>query len=159
MFIFFYHRFSFLLVYLCFLCSLFLILVEDERLSTSSRGSEEEIELQISTISPFKNDSTNMNLNVVGKDVQEMIWEPQESLRSQMSSKQTDEAQVLSWEEITRDITKIPTLIEFDFTKSERQWCQLKQDKIEIGGEIETLIFEEIRKEAVLELLGSHCTL
>jgi hypothetical protein len=95
---------------------------------------------------------------VFGKTVQEMIREPQECLRSQMSSKQTDE-QVLSWEKITRDITRIPTLIEFDFTKSERKWCQLKQDMIEIGGEIETLIFEEIRKEAVLDLLVSHCTL
>lgn len=131
---------------------LFLILVKDEeRLSTSSRGSEGEEELQISAISSLKN-------NVLGKDVQEMIWEPQENLRSQMSLKQTDE-QVLSWEKITRDIHKIPTLIEYDFTKSEKQWHQLKQDMVGIGSEIETLIFEEIRKETVLDLLGSHCTL
>ncbi|XP_078178313.1 uncharacterized protein LOC144572563 [Carex rostrata] len=124
---------------------------DEERLSTSSRVSEGEEELQISTNSSLKN-------NVVGKDVQEMIWEPQETLRSQMSLKQTDE-QVLSWEKITRDINKIPTLIEYDFTKSGKQWCQLKQDMVGIGSEIETLIFEEIRKEAVLDLLGSHCTL
>lgn len=131
---------------------MFLILVQDEeRLSTSSRGSEGEEEVQISTISSLKN-------NVVGKDVEEMIWEPQENLRSQMSLKQADE-QVLSWEKITRDINKIPTLIEYDFTKSKKQWCQLKQDMVGVGSEIETLIFEEIRKEAVLDLLGSHCTL
>ncbi|KAF3333767.1 hypothetical protein FCM35_KLT01458 [Carex littledalei] len=124
---------------------------KDEELSTSSRGSEGEEELQISAISSLKN-------NVLGTDVQEMIWEPQENLRSQMSLKQTDE-QVLSWEKITRDINKIPTLIEYDFTKSEKQWYQLKQDMVGIGSEIETLIFEEIRKEAVLDLLGSHCTL
>jgi hypothetical protein len=135
----------------------FLILVQDENLPTSNRDSEGEAELEASAISSFKYDSTSMQSNFV-KNVQEMIWEPQENLRSQMSSKQTDE-QVLSWENITRDITKIPTLIEFDFTKSKKQWRQPKQDMIDIGSKIETLIFEEIRKEAVLDLLGSHCTL
>ncbi|KAJ4733591.1 hypothetical protein LUZ62_039297 [Rhynchospora pubera] len=124
---------------------------EDEELSPSCRGLEGETGHQISAISSLKNDSTNVQSS------EEMIWEPQESLR-QMSLKQTEE-QVLSWEKITRDITKIPTLVEDDFTKTEREWCQLKQDIGEVGSKIETLIFEEIREEAVLDLLDSHCTL
>ncbi|KAJ3674434.1 hypothetical protein LUZ60_005050 [Juncus effusus] len=96
-----------------------------------------------------------------GEDFDEMNWKPQEILRQKINDPNKKEEQVfLSWEKIARDISKIPDFVESDLTKSKREWCELNQDmKIIIGGEIERFIFEEMNKEAVFDLLSSHCTL
>lgn len=55
----------------------------------------------------------------------------------------------------------ISQLIDSDLSMSGKEWSQFQREKREIGTEIEHIIFEEIRKETVLDILSSHshCTL
>uniref|UniRef100_J3LRJ2 Uncharacterized protein n=2 Tax=Oryza brachyantha TaxID=4533 RepID=J3LRJ2_ORYBR len=69
------------------------------------------------------------------------------------------EEQISSWEKIAEDISSIPRMMEQDFSQSIQQWSELKLEAMEIGTRIETLIFDEIRRETVCDMLASHCTL
>ncbi|OAY78874.1 hypothetical protein ACMD2_08176 [Ananas comosus] len=69
------------------------------------------------------------------------------------------EDQLSSWEKMRVDFLRIPNLIGSDISKSTKEWSQFHPEMTKIGKEIENLIFEEIRRESVLDLLGSHCTL
>uniref|UniRef100_M8CKV1 Uncharacterized protein n=1 Tax=Aegilops tauschii TaxID=37682 RepID=M8CKV1_AEGTA len=55
--------------------------------------------------------------------------------------------QISSWERIAGDIYKIPGMVELDLSESGQQWRGLQPEVREIGARIETLIFEEIRRE------------
>ncbi|KAF7047226.1 hypothetical protein CFC21_056173 [Triticum aestivum] len=70
------------------------------------------------------------------------------------------EEQISSWERIAGDIYKIPGMVELDLSEHTQQWRRgLEPEVREIGARIETLIFEEIRRETVCDMLASHCTL
>ncbi|XP_044983948.1 uncharacterized protein LOC123450999 [Hordeum vulgare subsp. vulgare] len=68
------------------------------------------------------------------------------------------EEQISSWERIAGDITRIPAMVELDLSEHTRQWRGLGPEVRKIGARIETLIFEEIRRETVCDMLASHCT-
>ncbi|XP_048573140.1 uncharacterized protein LOC125553395 [Triticum urartu] len=68
------------------------------------------------------------------------------------------EEQISSWERIAGDIYKIPGMVELDLSESGQQWRGLLPEVREIGARIETLIFEEIRRETVCDMLASHST-
>jgi hypothetical protein len=69
------------------------------------------------------------------------------------------EEQISSWEKIAGDISRIPAMMELDLSRSVRQWREMAPEVMEIGARIETLIFEDIRRETVCDMLASHCTL
>jgi hypothetical protein len=70
---------------------------------------------------------------------------------------QSIEEQVSSWEKIAGDISRIPSMMELDLRQSAPQWREHRPEVAEIGARIETLIFDDIRREAVRDMLGSHC--
>ncbi|KAL6637149.1 hypothetical protein ACP70R_024721 [Stipagrostis hirtigluma subsp. patula] len=76
-----------------------------------------------------------------------------------VSHSKSIEEQISSWEKIAGDIARIPTMMELDLSQSLRQWRELQPEVSEIGTRIETLIFEDIRRETVCDMLASHCTL
>lgn len=70
------------------------------------------------------------------------------------------EEQISSWEKIAGDISRIPAMMELDLSRSARQWREPKPEEVrEIGARIETLIFDDIRRETVCDMLASHCRL
>ncbi|TVU45721.1 hypothetical protein EJB05_05218, partial [Eragrostis curvula] len=69
------------------------------------------------------------------------------------------EEQISSWEKIAGDISRIPSMMELDLKQSMQQWREHRPEVAEIGNRIETLIFEDIRRETVCDMLASHCTL
>ncbi|KAM0888058.1 hypothetical protein ACQ4PT_028594 [Festuca glaucescens] len=69
------------------------------------------------------------------------------------------EEQISAWERIAGDIAKIPSMVELDLAQYMQQWRGLKPEVREIGARIETLIFEDMRRETVCDMLASHCTL
>ncbi|XP_047088148.1 uncharacterized protein LOC124699981 [Lolium rigidum] len=66
------------------------------------------------------------------------------------------EAQISAWERIAGDIAKIPGMVEQDLAQYMQQW---RPEVREIGARIETLIFEDMRRETVCDMLASRCTL
>ncbi|KAJ8470104.1 hypothetical protein OPV22_024447 [Ensete ventricosum] len=65
-----------------------------------------------------------------------------------------------SWEDRRGGLgDDISQLIDFDFSKSRKEWNHFQQETGEVGIEIEHIIFEEIREETVLDVLRCHCTL
>lgn len=92
----------------------------------------------------------------VEEDEEEGDEEEEEMARAGKSIEQ----QISSWERIAEDISNIPRMVEMDFSRSIQQWGELKLEAaMEIGTRIETLIFDEIRRETVCDMLASHCTL
>ncbi|KAF0909969.1 hypothetical protein E2562_001222 [Oryza meyeriana var. granulata] len=121
---------------------------EDEKPSTS--GSSPPSEDFIGATSPC------FTYNVHGKICpMEVEEDEEETVRAGKSI----EEQISSWEKIAEDISNIPRMVEMDFSQSIQQWSELKLEAMEIGTRIETLIFDEIRRETVCDMLASHCTL
>uniref|UniRef100_A0ACD5WD82 Uncharacterized protein n=1 Tax=Avena sativa TaxID=4498 RepID=A0ACD5WD82_AVESA len=69
------------------------------------------------------------------------------------------EAQISAWERIAGDISRIPSMVEQDLSQYMQQWRGLKLEVREIGARIETLIFEDIRRETVCDMLASRWAL
>ncbi|PWZ52713.1 hypothetical protein Zm00014a_018534 [Zea mays] len=67
------------------------------------------------------------------------------------------EEQISSWEKIAGDISRIPAMVELDLARSARQWREPRLEAREVGARIETLIFDDIRRETVCDMLASHC--
>ncbi|CAM0875492.1 unnamed protein product [Alopecurus aequalis] len=82
--------------------------------------------------------------------------EDEESVRNQ---RKCIEEQISSWERIAGDIAKIPSMVELDLAQYMQQWRGLRPEVREIGARIETLIFEDMRRETVCDMLASYCTL
>jgi hypothetical protein len=83
----------------------------------------------------------------------------EEDEETAISQRKTIEAQISAWERIAGDIAKIPGMMELDLAQYMQQWRGLKPEVREIGARIETLIFEDMRRETVCDMLASHCTL
>ncbi|RWV79012.1 hypothetical protein GW17_00059923 [Ensete ventricosum] len=65
-----------------------------------------------------------------------------------------------SWEDRRGGLgDDISQLIDFDFSKSRKEWSHFQQETGEVGIEIEHIIFEEIREETVLDVLRCRCAL
>ncbi|KAF8681792.1 hypothetical protein HU200_045230 [Digitaria exilis] len=123
---------------------------EDEKPSTS--GSSPPSEPFLGPASPCFSFSYNLHDKFCEMEVDEAEDETGRSGRS-------IEEQITSWEKIAGDISRIPAMMELDLSRSMRQWRELKPEVSEIGDKIETLIFEDIRRETVCDMLASHCTL
>uniref|UniRef100_A0A0D9VXC4 DUF4378 domain-containing protein n=1 Tax=Leersia perrieri TaxID=77586 RepID=A0A0D9VXC4_9ORYZ len=122
---------------------------EDEKPSTS--GSSPPSEDFIGNTSPC------FTYNVHGKICPMEVEEDDEEMSRTGKS---IEEQISSWEKIAEDISNIPRMVEMDFSESiQQQRSELKLEAMEIGTRIETLIFDEIRRETVCDMLESHCTL
>jgi hypothetical protein len=65
------------------------------------------------------------------------------------------EEQISSWEKMAGDIS----MMELDVHQSMPQWREHRRpaEVAEIGARIETLVFEDIRTEAVCDMLDWHC--
>ncbi|KAL5210812.1 hypothetical protein ABZP36_006435 [Zizania latifolia] len=122
---------------------------EDEKPSTS--GSSPPSEDFFGATSPC------FTYNVHGK-ISPMEVEDDEEEEMFRNVKSIEE-QISSWEKIAEDISNIPRMVELDFSQSIQQWSELKLESKEIGSRIETLIFDEIRRETVCDMLASYCTL
>jgi hypothetical protein len=69
------------------------------------------------------------------------------------------EEQISSWGKMAGDISRIPSVMEHDVHQSMPQWREHRRrpEVAEIGARIETLVFEDIRTEAVCDMLDWHC--
>ncbi|XP_072957820.1 uncharacterized protein [Typha angustifolia] len=143
--------------------------VKDEKPSTSGSSPKQtaqaswlDFEEIIGSTSPVphncKINQSGQLLSECVKEVEEMIWDSHECLSPQRTGKLIEE-QIISWEKLRGDIAKLTHLIHLDFSRPSREWRQFQSERKEIGMEIETQIFEDIRREAVMDILSSHCTL
>ncbi|RLN19662.1 uncharacterized protein C2845_PM02G02770 [Panicum miliaceum] len=123
---------------------------EDEKSSTS--GSSPPSESFLGPASPCFSFSCNLHDKFCEMEVDDP---EEETVRAGRSIEQ----QISSWEKIAGDISRIPAMMKLDLSRSMRQWREMEPEVREIGARIETLIFEDIRSEAVCDMLASHCTL
>ncbi|CAD5183247.1 unnamed protein product [Musa acuminata subsp. malaccensis] len=54
--------------------------------------------------------------------------------------------------------TRLRQLIGSEMSSSGREWGVFQPQASDIGAEIEATIFEDIKEEVILEMMGSHCT-
>ncbi|XP_018679195.2 uncharacterized protein LOC103979533 [Musa acuminata AAA Group] len=54
--------------------------------------------------------------------------------------------------------TRLRRLIGSEMSSSGREWGVFQPQASDIGAEIEATIFEDIKEEVILEMMGSHCT-
>ncbi|KAL6638369.1 hypothetical protein ACP70R_023864 [Stipagrostis hirtigluma subsp. patula] len=66
-----------------------------------------------------------------------------------------EQAIVSAWERIAADISRIPRLVELDLSASVQQWRRLvgEEEARRVAESIEAMIFEEVRWEAVRDML------
>uniref|UniRef100_A0A0A9CEZ1 DUF4378 domain-containing protein n=1 Tax=Arundo donax TaxID=35708 RepID=A0A0A9CEZ1_ARUDO len=121
---------------------------EDEKPSTS--GSSPPSEPFLGPTSPC------FTYNLHDKFCEMEVDESEEEMV--VRNEKSIEEQISSWEKIAGDIARIPMMMELDLSRSMPQWRELKAEVREIGARIETLIFEDIRRETVCDMLASHCT-
>ncbi|KAF0914514.1 hypothetical protein E2562_028990 [Oryza meyeriana var. granulata] len=70
-------------------------------------------------------------------------------------SKLEEQTIISSWERIAGDISRIPMLVELDLAGSAQQWRRLREEEVsQVGASIEAMIFEEMRVEAVRDMLA-----
>lgn len=86
------------------------------------------------------------------KEIKERIWD---SL-GQCNAEKSKEMQAFSLEKHKREIARIAKLIDVDISGTRTAWSHFKDEARKIGLEIERIIFDEIREEAVVEMLGSY---
>ncbi|XP_047088186.1 uncharacterized protein LOC124700027 [Lolium rigidum] len=82
--------------------------------------------------------------------------EEEEDEEAVRNHRRSIEEQISAWERIAGDIAKIPGMVELDLAQYMHQW---RPEVREIGARIETLIFEDMRRETVCDMLASRCTL
>ncbi|OEL34334.1 hypothetical protein BAE44_0004647 [Dichanthelium oligosanthes] len=65
------------------------------------------------------------------------------------------QAIVSGWETIAADISRIPTLVALDLSGSAREWRRVagEEEARRVGQSIEAMIFEEVRWEAVRDMI------
>ncbi|PUZ68047.1 hypothetical protein GQ55_3G483200 [Panicum hallii var. hallii] len=66
-----------------------------------------------------------------------------------------ERATVSGWERIAADISRIPSLVALDVAESAREWSRVAGDEEarRVGQSIEAMIFEEVRWEAVRDMI------
>ncbi|RLN31057.1 uncharacterized protein C2845_PM05G00480 [Panicum miliaceum] len=66
-----------------------------------------------------------------------------------------ERATVSGWERIAADISRIPSLVALDLSGSAREWSRVAGDEEarRVGQSIEAMIFEEVRWEAVRDMI------
>ncbi|XP_015698565.1 uncharacterized protein LOC107305414 [Oryza brachyantha] len=115
---------------------------EDESPSTSGKSSPPP---------PPEHGSPCLTLYEGGKNGQ---TETGEEYKKTRSSKLEEQVIISSWERIAGDISRIPMLVQLDLTGSARQWRRPREEEaLQVGASIEAMIFEEMRVEAVHDML------
>ena len=71
------------------------------------------------------------------------------------SLEEMEQATVSGWEMIAADISRIPSLVALDVSESAREWRRVAGDEEarRVGQSIEAMIFEEVRWEAVRDMI------
>ena len=130
-----------------------LVTGEDEKPSTSGTGSSPPSEDSHGPTSPC------FTYNVHDKARRATETEDDEDAVIRNQQRRSIEEQISSWERIAGDIARIPGMVELDLAQYMAQWRGLKPEVREIGARIEHLIFEDMRRETVCDMLASRCTL
>ncbi|CAN6339235.1 unnamed protein product [Urochloa humidicola] len=80
-----------------------------------------------------------------------------DSKRRKSSREAMGRATISGWERIAADISRIPTLVALDLSRSAREWSRLvaagEEEARRVGHSIEAIIFEELRWEAVRDMV------
>uniref|UniRef100_A0ACD5ZZ31 Uncharacterized protein n=1 Tax=Avena sativa TaxID=4498 RepID=A0ACD5ZZ31_AVESA len=129
---------------------------EDEKPSTSGSSPSAPSEDFHGPTSPC------FTYNILDDDSKALAMETEEEDEDDMVRNHDDksiEAQISAWERVAEDISRIPSMVEADLSQYMQQWRGLKPEVREIGARIETLIFEDIRRETARDMLASRCTL
>lgn len=74
---------------------------------------------------------------------------------------QTEQQAVVSaWESIAADISRIPRMVDLDLALSLPEWRRRvgEEEVRQVGQSIEAMIFEEVRWEAVRDMLCLLCS-
>ncbi|KAK8919053.1 hypothetical protein KSP39_PZI021273 [Platanthera zijinensis] len=140
----------------------------DEGCSAHNHSMEEENTSSTSPVNPetadeescynqHKNDRngklrSNHLLQQCGKEFEERIFGRRESLGHHRVAKLAMEVQVVSF-----GAASIAEWIDVDRIGTTAEWSRFTAEAMEIGLVIEGFIFDEIREEVVVEMLGSHC--
>ncbi|KAK3149730.1 hypothetical protein QOZ80_3AG0221810 [Eleusine coracana subsp. coracana] len=122
---------------------------DDEKPSTS--GSSPPSDAFLGPASPC------FSYNLTDKFCEMDVDESDDETVSRTNTGKSLQEQISSWEKIAGDISRIPSMMELDVQQSVPQWREHRPEVAEIGSRIETLIFEDIRREAVCDMLASHC--
>jgi hypothetical protein len=125
----------------------------DEKPSTSGTGSSPPSESFLGPTPTSPCFSYDLQDKFCEMEVDEA--EEEETVRTGRSI----EEQVSLWEKIAGDISRIPAMMELDLSRSTRQWREPEPEVREVGARIEVLIFDDIRRETVCDMLASHCRL
>lgn len=126
---------------------------EDEKPSTSGSSPSPPSEDFHGPASPC------FTYNILDDKARAMETEEEDAAETVRSHSRSIEAQISSWERIAGDIARIPSMVEQDLSRYVQQWRGLQPEVREIGARIETLIFEDMKRETVCDMLASRCTL
>ncbi|KAL5206202.1 hypothetical protein ABZP36_034411 [Zizania latifolia] len=119
---------------------------EDNPPSTSGKSSPPQDQNFIGAASPC------FTLYEYGKICKTETGEDKAATKSGMSM---EEQMISSWERIAGDISRIPMVVQLDLSGSVQQWRRLREEEIsQVGASIEAMIFEEMRGEAVRDMLA-----
>ncbi|XP_008797019.2 uncharacterized protein LOC103712310 [Phoenix dactylifera] len=91
------------------------------------------------------------------REVEKRIWDSYECL-SPERAKSIIKERIFTWEKKRGDVADIAQLVDSEVSESREEWRHFQSEIREIGIEIETVIFEEIREETLLDMLGFPCT-
>lgn len=75
--------------------------------------------------------------------------------RAPPSSEEMGQATASGWETTAADISRVPTLVATDLSASAREWKADEEARRRVGQSIEAMIFEEVRREAVRDMISS----
>ncbi|KAG8092813.1 hypothetical protein GUJ93_ZPchr0012g21475 [Zizania palustris] len=90
-----------------------------------------------------------------GKICKTETGEDKTTMKSSCRSMEEQHMIISSWERIAGDISRIPMLVQLDLSCPVEQWKRLMEEEAsQVGASIEAMIFEEMRGEAVRDMLA-----
>ncbi|EHA8587152.1 hypothetical protein COCNU_scaffold001487G000030 [Cocos nucifera] len=87
------------------------------------------------------------------REVEKRIWDSYECL-SPERVKSIIKERIFTWDKQRGDVADIAQLVDLEVSESREEWSNFQTEIREIGIEIEAVIFEEIREETLLDMLG-----
>ncbi|KAL5224863.1 hypothetical protein ABZP36_011502 [Zizania latifolia] len=90
-----------------------------------------------------------------GKICKTETGEDKTTMKSDCRSMEEQQMIISYWERIAGDISRIPMLVQLDHSGPVEQWRRLREEQAsQVGASIEAMIFEEMRGEAVRDMLA-----
>ncbi|CAN6335240.1 unnamed protein product [Urochloa humidicola] len=103
--------------------------------------------------------TTNGNIRTMEAEAEGNTKRLQRRKNGEDSLEEMERATISGWERIAVDISRIPTLVALDMSRSARKWSPRRaaaagEEARRVGQSVETMIFEELRWEAVRDMIS-----